>query len=328
MDKAHFIKLLQKYLQGNATEAERRFLLSYYELFSAEPDIEELLTDEQRLELKNQIKESIWARIRQQEQQTHILKPLDRGWVKLMAAAAILFAATTIGTIIYTNNKPQQAQTVITQTGQEKEQRLVHLPDSSYVILKAGSKIDYAQSFNDLAIREVYLEGDAYFNVKHDSLKPFVVHAGSIKTTVLGTSFNIKAWPEDKDVSVAVSSGKVKVENQNKTFGTLVKDQQLTFYKEKEDVVKTQIDTSTHLSWKKQDLLLDDVTLSEASDLLESRYDVEIRCSEEMLKAERFTITILKNESLDQVLKSICEFNNAVYQYDQASGLVTIRKKQ
>ncbi|AHM63013.1 anti-FecI sigma factor FecR [Flammeovirgaceae bacterium 311] len=328
MNKAHFIKLLQKYLQGNATEAERQFLLSYYEMFNAEPDIEELLTAEQKQALKNQIRESIWERISQHEQKTQKVKSLDRGWTKYLAAAIFIFALSAAGAIFYINNKPQQQQTTVISTGLEKEQRLINLPDGSYVILKAGSKIDYAASFDGLAVREVHLEGDAYFDVKHDSLRPFIVHAGSLKTTVLGTSFNIKAWPADEDVSIAVTRGKVKVENQHKTFGTLVQDQQLTFYKEKADVVKTKADSSTHLSWKTQDILLDDVTITEASGLLENRFDVHIICGEEVARSERFTITILKNESLEQVLKSICEFNNATYTYDQDKGQVMIRKKE
>lgn len=327
MNKTHFIKLLQKYLQGNATQQERQFLMSYYELFDAEPDVVDAMNDEQKEVLKNQIKDSIWQSIDEHEQQAQKTTiSLYKGWFKIIPVAAIIFAICITG-IVFIFNKSQIQENNITKTIQEKENQLIRLPDGSLVIIRTGSKLHYPHSFDDLVTREVYLEGQAYFDVKHDPSKPFIVHTGSLKTTVLGTAFNIKAWPAEVDVSVTVTRGKVKVGNQNKIIGTLVEDQQLTFIKEKADVIQKDVKARTYLSWKEQDLLIDDVTISEAAELLGDRFDVNITCSEEVIRSERFTLTILKDESLEQVLSSICEFNNADYHYDKEKASVIIDRK-
>ena len=87
------------------------------------------------------------------------------------------------------------------------------------------------------------------------------------------------------------------------------------------------MDSNTNLDWKKQDLLFDDVTVGEATELLEERFNVTIICNNELIKSQRFTTTFMKDETLDQVLKSICEFNNAVYSYDKEKATVFIRNK-
>ena len=330
MDKAHFVKLLQKYLRGNASKAEQQFLLSYYELFDGEPDVRDLLSEEQKESLKKQINDSIWHSILQHEQQNRKIIPLDRGWmIRIMGAAALVVGVSVSG-IWWVNNKthePEQPSRIF-QTTQKEEHRLIRLPDGSLVISKKGSKLEYPSSFDGLATREVHLEGQAYFDVKHNSSKPFIVHAGNIKTTVLGTSFNIKAWPAEVDISITVTKGKVKVEDQNKIFGTVVQDQQLTFIKERAAVFQIAVDAKAQLGWKEQDLFVDDVTISEAAELLEERFEVEIVCAPEVIRPERFTLTILKGESLEQVLKSICEFNNAVYQMDKEKPSVIISRKR
>lgn len=324
MSKAEFLKLLQKYLKGNATIAERQLLFSYYEIFNSEPDIRDLMDDAEIETLKDEINNSIWEIINQREKEDLKIKPIYKRNFIISAAAVVLVLFTT-GILLFLINVEVQQNNISQIPNQEH--RLIHLPDGSIVIIEKGSKLEYPDTYNNLDKREVILEGLAYFDVKHDTLKPFVVHTGNLKTTVLGTSFNIKAWPEDEDVSVTVTKGKVKVGNENKVLGTVVQNQQLTFVKLKANIIRKEVDARKHLSWKEQDLLLDDVTISEVAKLLEDRYDVEITCEEELIQPERFTITILKNESLEHVLLSICEFNNASYQYEKDKGLIKIRKK-
>lgn len=338
MDKAHFIILLQKYLLGKATKAERQFLLSYYELFDNEPEVTNLLNGEQKEALKNQIRDSIWQNILQHEEARENAAQADNlearpkrwrmnsWWFPGIPAAALVLALCLTGGI-YLNNKTQDSKKIISQTEQSQEQRLIRLPDGSMVIISKGSKLDYPASYQNLATREVFLEGQAYFDVKHDSLKPFIVHAGSLKTTVLGTSFSIKAWPEEVDVSVRVSKGKVSVADQFKTVGTLVQDQHLTFSKEKSQVIEKEVESRETETWKSQDLLVDDVSMEEITELLKERFDVDIVCQKEVIQPERFTITILKNESLEQVLRSVCEFNDAVYEYNKDKASVMISRK-
>jgi len=87
------------------------------------------------------------------------------------------------------------------------------------------------------------------------------------------------------------------------------------------------VNAPEYLEWKEQDLLLSDVTVAEAAKLLESRYKVEIRIADDSIRSKRFTTIVRKGETLDQILKSISEFNEAVYKYDADKTLVTLDAK-
>ena len=360
MDKHYFLELLHKYLKDEATNEEHQFLLSYYNLFQSEPDVLALLSQEKKEELKSQIHTSIWQNISRGEQLDETcmslpltslpagkakqheyklmqaslplknklytnenVKPIKRWSVRMIAAAAILLAICTIG-IFFLRNESAKNQTVVAQVNQQKINRLVRLPDGSTVIVSSGSKLNYPSSFDGLARREVYLEGQAFFDIKHNASKPFIVHTGQFETTVLGTAFNIKAFPGDIDITVTVTRGKVKVSDQNKTLGIILPRQQITYNKQKANPTLKTVDTDTYLDWKAQDLLFDDVTVAEAAELLEERFNVNITFSDQLIKSNRFTTTFLKGESLEQVLTSICEFNGAVYQYDKEKATVSI----
>lgn len=92
-----------------------------------------------------------------------------------------------------------------------KERRTVQMPDGTLVSLEQGSTLDYPDRFTGKT-REVYLKGEAFFEVTNDPVHPFIVHTDLIKTTVLGTSFNVESYPEGKEARVVVVTGKVKVE--------------------------------------------------------------------------------------------------------------------
>lgn len=350
MDKHYFLELLHKYLVGEATNEEYQFLLSYYNLFQSEPDVLALLSQEKKEELKNQMHTSIWQNISTGEQpdetsMNHLsktdrnrvreaslplknklsdekVKPIKR-WPARMIAAAILLVTCTIG-IFFLRNEPAKNQSVAAQVNQQKINRLVRLPDGSTVIISSGSKLNYPSSFDGLVRREVYLEGQAFFDIKHNASKPFIVHTGQMETTVLGTAFNIKAFPSDIDITVTVTRGKVKVSDQNKTLGIILPHQQIICNKQKANSTLKTVDADTYLDWKAQDLLFDDVTVAEAAELLEERFNVNLTFRDQLIKSNRFTTTFLKGESLEQVLTSICEFNGAVYQYDKEKATVSI----
>ncbi len=327
MDKLYFLELLRKYLKGEATNEEQEFLLSYYNLFQYEPDVLALLSKEKKEELKSQMYATIWKNISRREQSYGKVKTM-RKWLVRMSAAAVLFAICAT-VIIFLPNESSKNQTFaersIEQKEKQKENRLVRLPDGSTVIVSAGSKLNYPSSFDGLAKREVYLEGLAYFDIKHNSSKPFIVHTGKLETTVLGTAFNIKAFPADMDIIVTVTRGKVKVSDQNRTLGTITSDQQILFNKENAIATQKMVDSDINIVWKEQDLLFTEVTVAEAAEVLEERFNVKISFSDEKIKSNRFTTTFMKNESLEQVLKIICEFNDAAYQYDKEKATVIIR---
>lgn len=324
MDKRYFIKILSKYLHGNATQQEEQFLFSYYQLFQDEPDVLALLNDEEKDQLNAQIDSAIWEKVEKHEELNKKHRYLVL-WQPITAVAAIFIAAITI-TLFFLHNGRTTKYAITKTSRQDKANQLVHLADGSMVILTAGSKLTTPLTFNGSSTREVYLTGQAYFNIKHNPAKPFIVHTDKIQTRVLGTAFNIDAWSGSNNVVVTVTRGCVSVNNYHKMFGKLIINKQLIYDKKKENATQKTVNGDYYVAWEKQDLFCDNVTVEEAGELLEEKFNITILYGDELIKSKHFTTTLLKNENLEKVIKSICEFTNTVYSFNSQKTVLTISK--
>jgi transmembrane sensor len=323
MNKRYFIELLKKYEKGKASPRERHLLYRYYDLFENETGILSLLTPQQKEQLKREIEEGIWQQVDVMERKTTIA--VLRRWAPALAAAAIGGIILTL--VFLYNTTPHQNNTVNTAVNQIRENRLMTLPDGSSVIVYAGSTLRYFSSIENITRREVYLEGQAYFDIRHDPAKPFIVHTGDLNVTVLGTAFNVKAVPSDPEIAVTVTRGKVQVSNNKETLGIVTRSEQLIFNKAQEKSNSVRVNTDQYLNWKRQDLYLDDITVAEAAGILEDWFDVRIFFKDSSILSNRFTTLFTKGERLDQLLNSICEFNNAKFTYDAKKHTVVIMSK-
>jgi len=328
MNNKYFSELLNKYLKHEASEEESELLIKHYNLFESEADIFDSLSQHRKADIRNEIENRIWDEILDDEIRPKDVSSSSNGlWLKFLAVAAVLLIVFSAG-LYFLKNEPVQQANVISRLTDVKENRLIQLPDGSTVILRPGAKLNYPSSFDGLAQREVYLDGQAYFDIKHNSSKQFIIHTGKLKTIVLGTSFEINAWSDDSSIRVTVSRGKVRVEDQsNRTLGVIMPNQQITYNKDSKNIVQKVVNAPEYLEWKEQDLLLSDVTVAEATKLLESRYKVEIMISDDSISSKRFTTIVRKGETLDQILKSISEFNEAVFQYNADKTVITLGSK-
>lgn len=325
MDKQYFLELLHKYLNDEATNEEQQFLLKYYYLFSAEPDIVSLLSDEQKEKIKDEINASIWENIDNQSQNDKKIIPL-KTWIPKIAAAIII--GLCAAGFLFFRNKPSTKPNQLYSVHKQKPNLFLVLPDGSRVILNYGSKLSYASSFNGLSKREVYLIGEAFFDIKHNNLKPFIVHTGKVKTTVLGTAFDVKAVPGEKNITVTVTRGRVKVSDDKRVLGIIIPNQQITFNQQKSVSTQTNIDAQNYTIWTaRDDLYFEDISFGDAAKVLEERFKVKILFLDPAIQSKHFTSTFNKSASLDQALKSICEFNDAFYSYDKGKTTITISSK-
>jgi transmembrane sensor len=326
MDKQYFLELLHKYFNEEATNEEQQFLLKYYNLFAAEPDVISLLSDAQKEKIKDEILASILENIDKHVEADKKIIPLRVRFVKI-AAAAVIIGFCGIG-FLFMRSKPsiEPAQSYVAH--KQKPNLFLVLPDGSRAILSYGSKLSYASSFDGLAKREVYLTGEAFFDIKHNNLKPFIVHTGKVETTVLGTAFDVKAMPGDKMITVTVTRGRVKVSNNNRLLGIIIPNQQIAFNEQESTSTQKSIDAKNYTNWTAlDDLYFENVTFSEAAKVLEDRFKVKILFTDQAVQSKHFTTTFNRSASLDQALKSICEFNDAFYSYDKARTTITISSK-
>ncbi len=210
--------------------------------------------------------------------------------------------------------KMAQVKRVNTKSINMPARRFINLPDGSSVILNKNSRIELSKKFGSNGLREVHLYGEAYFDVTHNPNKPFIVYAGKVKTTVLGTAFNIKESLSAKTVTVTVTRGKVKVGDSQKTFNVIVPDEQVVIDQSLAKHVKKPVKAEAVIEWTNEDIYFDDVNIKDVAKQLQERFKVSILFSNEQIKSCRFSATFMKGQSLSQILKVIGEFNHIKYQ--------------
>lgn len=209
MSKQTFEELLAKYLAGTCTDDERRTVEQWYELSGTEPSPP---TEEKEWQ---QVKESIWQRIKQQTTEPTVVVPLWRRvavqWgvaasvgVLLLSVWWLWFRPDPVRELVLSQHNGHVYAQNLTPTPQQ-----LSLPDGSKVKLLPQATFHYPTTFGP-QIREVFLSGDAFFEVAHNPDKPFVVSTGKLVTKVLGTSFWVRQKPNNQ-VEVAVRTGKVAV---------------------------------------------------------------------------------------------------------------------
>ncbi len=326
MHKFFFKEILQKYLRGDATNDEQKLVESYYQLFDAEPPVFDAISTDEKNKLKSALQNKIYDSVLKENRKGFVIKLQHPLFISIAAAVlALLF----IGSIFFISEKPAKKAAITSKVTpvHSTQNRVIFLPDGSTVILSAKSKLNYPSSFDGMKSREVFLEGQAFFDIKHTASKPFIVHTGKLETTVIGTAFNIKAMPGDVNITVTVKRGKVKVADDHKVLGVIIPNQQITYDTKKISADMKTVENEKYLDWKEQDLLLDNLTISEAAALLEERYKVKIIISDRSTSSQRFTASFSKNETLEKALNSICVFNDVSYDYKKEKGLVIINSK-
>ncbi|KAF2328926.1 FecR family protein [Flavobacterium ginsenosidimutans] len=200
--------------------------------------------------------------------------------------------------------------------------QLVHLPDGSTVLLNDNSTLKYDQNSFDSETREVTLTGEAFFDIKHNPKKPFIVHTGKIQTRVLGTAFNINAQNSSNNIEVTVARGKVQVGDTEKIYGVITPNQQIKVNKSTLNFEQNNVSAAIVTEWKSNYLILDDINMAEAASLISQKYKVQILISNDKIKNCRITASFLNEEDLDHVLKVISSVIETEYHYNKAGTVI------
>ncbi|MCD9020123.1 FecR family protein [Parachryseolinea silvisoli] len=327
-----FDTLLARYLGDHATPAELQELMDMLHSGAYDDIIGEQImamlqeeTGEDMATTRAQaIREAIIATGRE-EAAVVPLSPPGKRWRWLSAAAAVVtvLAVLGIGLLIRKEEQPSTPMAAKQEEGPtiHTGKQFIHLPDGSTVLLNEGSELRYTNAFGT-AMREVELIGEGYFDIQHDPSRPFRVHTGKIITTVLGTAFNVSAWPNQKDIKVTVARGKVQVGDEQQAYATLTPDQQVAVNRTTHAFSQININVSKATEWKSDYLIFDDVSLAEAIEVIEEHYAVAITLSNEKLKDCHVSATFLNGEDLDQVMTVITGVLQGTYR--QEGRLLTI----
>ncbi|MEJ2881252.1 FecR family protein [Pedobacter sp. GR22-6] len=264
-------------------------------------------------------KPELWQQIKRE---SGLAKPAAKKmWFAFPAAAVLLIIAGYF--FWFQAPLPKEAVTmeqsmVHRPPGNDTAHKWLKLPDGTSVILNSGSLLDYAEDFGKNGKREVTLTGEAFFDVNHDASRAFIIHTGKLTTTVLGTAFNIKAWPNSDSVTVTVARGKVMVQDAMQTLAVLTPAQQLRWVEPgKGNVSRAKVNVDEVLSWKADELIMDDITLEAAAAMIAQRYNLEVKFKNDAVKRCRFTAAFLNRNELSQVLSVVGDITGAIFHIEQ-----------
>lgn len=244
-----------------------------------------------------------------------------------LAAAVLLLLTVTVSLFWWMNttdrHRPAPGASALTKrTTEPSEYKYLLLPDSTQVWLNASSSLEFPEHFRSDK-REVTLSGEAYFDVRHSERAPFIIHTGKISTTVLGTSFNIKAYPDRQHIIISVSTGKVKVSYNNVPLATLVKGQQVKVNSRINTVEEKKIAPAQVAAWQQGNMSYEDESFEDIVADLERLYNVKIRIDNDAIRTLRVSTSFRREIGIEQALQVLCKLTDTMLR--QADGWYIIQ---
>lgn len=249
------------------------------------------------------------------------------GWFRAAATVVLVASAGFLFFKKYDQqtlpaNQVAQADSFLQVVNHTPNSKLVQMSDGSLAVLKPGSGLRYLRSFHDK--REVFLDGEAFFEVHKNPQMPFQVHSHDMVVRVLGTSFTVKNSDNNQYFKVVVNTGKVLVYNQKavtkadkqKYEVILTPNQQVTYAEKQPGFKKETLPVPLKLSKEiaKKDFTFDNAPLSSIIDRINNDYDVNVEYDKAKLGNIGLTMSI-SDRPLDEKVKLICKAINATCQF-------------
>jgi len=297
MEDAKYLDLIAKYLSGNITRPERQVLFGWLE----ESQVNQKFFDEmiQLWSLSNEYEEdpfdadveAAWNRLSdrlpgEDEEEQPASAPevgdgggppsgkirrwsIRRHWLRY---AAVFLLLVSIGGWWWFDPLEWRLVAVVTGLG---EQDMVVLPDSSRVWLNERTTLTYRRPF---WLRQVDLEGEAFFEVEKSSFRHFAIRSGAAQTTVLGTAFNVRAYPAEEEVKVTVKSGLVQLEDRRGDDEQVLlrRGETGVFKKTTQEVIEKEEQETNADAWKTRELNFQERSIPGVLDDLEAYFNIDI----------------------------------------------------
>jgi ferric-dicitrate binding protein FerR (iron transport regulator) len=239
---------------------------------------------------------------------------------QILRYAAILLIVILLPYYIYYGfSMPSWIQSeseLITVNVKKGDRQQIRLSDGSTIVLDAGSTLKYPGMF-DNDKREVFLNGEGYFEVVSNPQKPFIVHAGDALVQVLGTKFNVRAWQKYNKVQVTVVGGKVSLNSANganKDAVILTSGLSSMVFENGLPTQPQMIDIEKHLGWMHNEVIFDNTPLHIILFQLERWYDLQFVLADSSYGKEHLTLHIQSTSTKD-ILELIATLTDLQYVY-------------
>ncbi|MGY5255231.1 FecR family protein [Sphingobacterium spiritivorum] len=299
-----FNLLIQRYRDGSATADERQLVDRWYEQLDREQLPEKSISENLQHRIYGEICSHIdGATVRQVGSMI--------SWKFVVSIAASLFIC--LGVMWWMTAQDQiplqhmvadpEIRVFETIAGERKQ---VILPDSSVITLNSMTrlKLDVA-SFNKTNRQLELSYGEAFFDVRRDTLRPFIVTSGALQTQVLGTSFTIRSYTDLPEQTVAVFSGRVQVKRNDQMLGILIKGQQIRYDKSNENSTTESFDLENRNAWITGKTYLNKASFEELALTIRNNYGVTLQTTNTRIADQQYTLSIQKQISLEDLLEVI-----------------------
>ena len=295
---------------------------------ASDSDIQEMITlfhqPEIEYELKNELFNELMSSNRTMKSPLDIKMEFTQLWLKiekrkprrnnkrLINTILQIAAIWILGLLVGIFFKPQKASNIepvyyATHSPKGSISEMI-LPDGSVIYLNSDSRIEYSMEGNKKGIREVFLTGEAWFDVAKNKKKPFIVHTPVYDVTVTGTQFNVKSYLSDEEITTTLEKGQVVINSNNKfklkEDVVLKPGEQVVLNKVSRELTIKEVNTKWFTSWKDNKLIFVNMKLKDLEVLLERKYGVDIEVKNKDILNLHFDGTI-KNESILEILEVI-----------------------
>ncbi|THU40233.1 DUF4974 domain-containing protein [Niastella caeni] len=333
MDNENILELMSRVLSGEATPEEQAvleiaiaqdsYLLARYKLMQQ-------FWNEHETVSPAAVEDALQKVLGQlQLQQSAPVKKIDprRLWKRGLAAAVVVMALGCTGLWYFTNrNVNTTPDSLLEKQNARGTKSTIVLPDGSKIWLNADSKIKYPASFTG-HLREVYLNGEAFFDVAKDPKKPFIIHLNKGTVKVLGTSFNVRAYDNEKLIETSVATGRVAFIPDRST----AKQQPDTIYITPNNKVRYSLSdnqvkveptaAAEDKAWTEGKLIFKAITLEEIAIELERNFGKQVIFIDDEPKYYRLT-GAFENNSLEEILFYLSKTKNFNYTINSSELLI------
>ena len=243
-----------------------------------------------------------------------------------IAAALMIMAGTWVVWSFFKHDNPLTAaekpvhRSIIDKT-ERSEYKYLLLPDSTQVWLNAASTLEFGKQFGS-ELREVILKGEAFFDVKKADQIPFIIYTGKVSTVVLGTAFNIKAYPDQQKITVSVKRGKVKVNYSDNKVAMLTHGQQLSIGKGINLVKQKTVKDEEASAWQEGKLIYDDYRIADIVNELEKIYNTDVLLSDETIGNVSISTSFKREDGLRSGLELICRLTDKELEWKNGTYII------
>lgn len=322
MDTSKQEKLIQQYIDRQCDAAELEAVLLLLQTDDGKAILQQKMeeaaqaVDAKQQEIAPEISVEIRNRILDTIRQRKLYVRRS-AWLRVAAAVLLVLATTAVwyqfgagikDRILATNQKE-----VRIESGKIAK---ITLPDGTVMQVRGGSKINFAENFNGMSQRRVYLEGEAYFEVAKNAEKPFIIQTTKAQIQVVGTAFNVKESNLTDEVIVAVTEGKVFFKSKTMEEKVYLEKQQIGILNSDGTLAARSANSDNYLNWFSGRLAFDRALLTTVTQQLEHIYDVKIIISDDKLSTLTFTAD-MKSTRIEAVLEQISTSLSIAYHYDR-----------